>query len=74
MSIRPFATLLAAGLTLAACKGSSVSAGTGRTERERDSIIGHSNVPGAGVVQRALDVSDSAQRRGTRLDSAAAQP
>jgi hypothetical protein len=74
MPIHWFAALLAAGVTLGACKGSGVTAGTGRTERERDSIIGRSKVPGAGAVQRALDVSDSAQRRGARLDSAAAQP
>ena len=74
MPIRRFAVLLAAGVAFGACKGSSVTAGTGRTERERDSIIGQSKVPGAGAVERALDVSDSAQRRGTRLDSAAAPP
>jgi len=73
MPVRPFA-VLAAALTLASCKGNSVTAGTGRTERERDSIIGRSKVPGAAAVQRALDVSDSAQRRGAQLDSAAAQP
>lgn len=73
MPIRPFA-VLAAALTLASCKGSSVTAGTGRTERERDSIIGQSRVPGAGAVQRALDVSDSARQRGARLDSAVAPP
>ena len=74
MPIRPFAALFAAGIAVGACKGNTATAGTGRTERERDSIIGHSKVPGAGAVQRALDVSDSAQRRGARLDSAAAQP
>jgi hypothetical protein len=58
---------------LSSCK-SSVTAGTGRTERERDSIIGQSKVPGAGAVQRALNVSDSAAARGARMDSAAAQP
>jgi hypothetical protein len=61
-------------LTLAACKTSNVNAGTGRTERERDSVIGHSKIPGAGAVQRALDASDSAQHRQAALDSAAAQP
>ncbi len=61
-------------LALAACKAGNVNAGTGRTERERDSIIGHSKVPGAGAVQKALDVSDSAQHRQAALDSAAAQP
>ena len=74
MPIRPFTALLAAGIALGACKGNTATAGTGRTERERDSIIGQSKVPGAGVVQRALDVSDSAQHRGAKLDSATAQP
>lgn len=57
-----------------ACSTSNGTAGAGRTQRERDSIIGHSKVPGAGAVQKALDVSDSAQHRQTALDSAAAQP
>jgi hypothetical protein len=74
MRVHPVAAALVVAITFAACKGNSATAGTGRTERERDSIIGHSKVPGAGAVQRALDVSDSAQRRGARLDSAAAQP
>ena len=65
--------LLLLALALVGCK-TTATAGTGRTERERDSIIGQSKVPGAGVVQKALDVSDSAQRRGAKLDSAAAQP
>jgi len=65
--------LLSITLALLSCK-SSVTVGTGRTERERDSVIGQSKIPGAGVVQRALQVSDSAASRGGRLDSAAAQP
>jgi hypothetical protein len=72
----PLPRLLAFGLAalaLASCK-SSVTVGTGHTERERDSIIGQSSVPGAGAVQKALQVSDSAASRGSRLDSAAAQP
>jgi hypothetical protein len=56
-----------------ACK-SSVSAGTGRTERERDSIIGQSKLPGAGVVNKALQVSDSAAARRAAQDSVAAAP
>jgi hypothetical protein len=60
-------------VVLGSCKN-SVNAGMGRTERERDSIIGQSKVPGAAAVQRALTVSDSAASRGARLDSAAAQP
>ncbi len=58
---------------LAGCK-SSVTAGTGRTERERDSIIGQSKVPGAAAVGKALHVSDSAAVHRTALDSAAAAP
>jgi hypothetical protein len=58
---------------LAGCK-SSVTAGTGRTERERDSVIGQSKLPGAGVVGRALRVSDSAAARRAAQDSAAASP
>ena len=65
--------LLSITLALISCK-STVTAGTGRTERERDSVIGQSKIPGAGVVQRALQVSDSATSRRDRLDSAAAQP
>jgi hypothetical protein len=60
-------------VALGSCKN-SVNAGTGRTERERDSIIGQSKVPGAAGVQRELTVSDSAASRGARMDSAAAQP
>ena len=60
-------------VTICSCK-STVTAGTGRTERERDSVIGQSKVPGAGAVQRALTVSDSAASRTARMDSAAAQP
>jgi hypothetical protein len=65
--------LLPITLALLSCK-SSVTVGTGRTERERDSVIGQSKIPGAGVVQRALQVSDSAASRRGRLDAAAAQP
>lgn len=66
--------LLLVSVALIGCKGSKVTAGTGLTERQRDSIIGQSKVPGAPVVHKALEVSDSAGSRGTRLDSAAAQP
>jgi hypothetical protein len=74
MRMHPVTASLVVAITLGACRGNTATAGTGRTERERDSIIGQSKVPGAGVVQRALNASDSAQRRGATLDSAAAQP
>jgi hypothetical protein len=45
-----------------------------RTERERDSIIGASQLPGARGVRGALGASDSAGARNARLDSVANQP
>jgi hypothetical protein len=45
-----------------------------RTERERDSILGASQLPGARGVRGALGASDSAAARNARLDSVANQP
>jgi hypothetical protein len=45
-----------------------------RSERERDSIIGASQLPGARGVRGALGASDSAAARNARLDSMAKQP
>jgi hypothetical protein len=45
-----------------------------RTERERDSILGASQLPGARGVRGALGASDSAAARNARLDSMANQP
>ncbi|GAC1651861.1 MAG: hypothetical protein NVS4B3_13250 [Gemmatimonadaceae bacterium] len=61
---------------LAACGGPVPGADrrSGMTQRERDSTIGASLLPGAGGVRRALAGSDSATARNARLDSAAAQP
>ena len=43
---------------------------TRKTERERDSVLGASKIPGAGGVGAALRVSDSAAARRSREDSA----
>ncbi len=68
--MRPF--FIVSGLLLAtACSGSS-GQDTTRSERERDSLIGQSQLPGASAVQGALDASDSASARNARLDSIAA--
>jgi hypothetical protein len=40
------------------------------TERQRDSLIGVSDLPGASVVQRSLAISDQAARRAARMDAA----
>jgi len=65
-------TLYAAALPLVllACS-SGPRASTGRTERETDSVIGQSQVPGAPVVKKALDASDSARARVAAEDSVA---
>jgi hypothetical protein len=44
------------------------------SERERDSVLGGSSLPGASGVRGALRVSDSAEARNARIDSAGAQP
>lgn len=68
--MRPF--FIYSGLLLAAACGGSAEQGEARSERERDSIIGQSQLPGAQGVQGALDASDSAAARQARLDSIAA--
>ena len=72
--IRAKSILLSAAVLLsaAACRNSS-TAGAGFTDRERDSVIGQSKLPGARGVQGALGASDSARARNAALDSLAAQ-
>jgi hypothetical protein len=66
------AVLLGITFIMAACRGSA-TAGAGRTERERDSVIGQSALPGARGVQRALGASDSARARSAAIDSMVSQ-
>ena len=42
---------------------------SGRTQRETDSVIGESKLPGAHVVKRARDAQDSAQAAAAALDT-----
>ena len=58
-------------LVLAACS-SAQKTSTGRTERETDSVIGQSAVPGAPVVKKAMDTQDSARAAAAAIDTAAA--
>ena len=44
------------------------------TERERDSVLGASRLPGATGVRGALRVQDTAAAQNARLDSVASQP
>lgn len=65
--------LLLALSGIVACSNKT-TAGTGRTEHERDSVIAQSKAPGAGVVKKALDVADSSHNRVAGQDSAALAP
>lgn len=61
-------------LLVAACGGSSqksgaASAGDTLTERERDSILAQSRIPGASGVGRAMHVADSTSARVRAADS-----
>lgn len=38
------------------------------TQHERDSILAETDLPGAGVVGRAIEASDSSSARAKRLD------
>lgn len=64
--MRPSVALIV--LCLAACS-SSTRTSTGRTERETDSVIGQSQLPGAAAVQQSLDASDSLRARTALQDS-----
>lgn len=55
---------------LACSSGAKTS--TGRTERETDSVIGQSQLPGAHGVKSAMDAQDSARARAAAVDSVAA--
>jgi hypothetical protein len=66
---------LACALALAVTAGACTKdAGPRRalTERERDSTLGKSVIPGGAAVTRALAVSDSATARSLRMDGAIA--
>jgi hypothetical protein len=62
---------IAALMTMTACRHDAVSRRAPATERERDSVLGASRLPGAQGVSGALRISDSAASRRTREDSIA---
>jgi hypothetical protein len=63
--------LMVVGLTVVgACGRQQSNVKQATTERERDSVIGASRLPGATGVRGALRVADSAAARNARIDSA----
>lgn len=61
----------AACLSLAGCSTHerTDAASVSLSERQRDSVLSRSALPGAGTVGRALDQSDRAARRAAAMDS-----
>lgn len=76
MRIRPIVFFIAclAAVTLSGCSNGEPEAAPvaadSATQRQRDSAIGESRLPGARGVRGALDASDEAAARAARLDSA----
>ena len=65
---------IAVCLGIAACAGGGKSAATARdttalTQRQRDSVIGASKLPGAQGIQKAQRAQDSLAARAARIDS-----
>lgn len=62
--------LLALVLLSSGCASGNKTS-TGRTERERDSVIANSKVPGAPAVKKSMAAADSAAARVQAQDSIA---
>lgn len=61
-----------AGLAVFACtdgSGDSGAAADSITQRQRDSVIGESGIPGARAIRSAQKASDALDERSARLDS-----
>ena len=61
-------------LAVVACAKDDTQQATTRTEREKDSLIARSPIPGAKAVGKAMSVADSAAARGARIDTAQQNP
>ncbi len=63
---------LTAVLALAACtqEDSQQNSSSTMTERQKDSVIARSPIPGARAVQKSMNVADSASARVNRLQTA----
>jgi hypothetical protein len=70
--MRRLITLLAVVTVLTACdnKPANFKPRDQMSQREKDSVLGASSLPGAPVVSRALGASDVSAARAAALDSA----
>lgn len=67
-------TLAAVVVGLIACAKDEGDVKRDLTRREKDSILGASQIPGARAVKKTLSAADSAAARQARLDSADREP
>jgi hypothetical protein len=63
-----------AAFAAAACGEDGPDKRAGLTQREKDSILGQSQIPGAKAVKTGMTNADSASARQARLDSAEREP
>ena len=61
-------------LALAGCTKDEPVSKPVRSQREKDSILANSQIPGAKAVKRAMKSADSASARQARLDTAQESP
>jgi len=61
-------------LGLTGCGAGETDSRRELTRREKDSILGASQIPGAKAVKRSMTSADSAAARQARLDSADREP
>lgn len=64
----------ALAVALSACGEEGPDERANLTQREKDSILAGSRIPGARAVKRAMSSADSASARQARLDSADREP
>ena len=75
LSLRRFGLIVAAvAVSATACSKDETETKRDLTQREKDSILGASTIPGAKAVKRAMTSADSATARQSRLDSAEREP
>lgn len=75
MQLRARAFLLGvSALAVSACAEDGLDKRAGMTQREKDSILGQSQIPGAKAVKTGMRNADSASARQARLDSADREP
>ena len=75
MSLRTLGFVIAAvAIGATACGKDETETKRDLTQREKDSILGASTIPGAKAVKRAMTSADSATARQARLDSAERAP